>query len=68
MRPHPIDTVSAALGLIAVALGVLVALDRTDSIATGGWLALGALVVGVGLVPWTRDRRTPPDVPQPPIS
>jgi hypothetical protein len=68
MRPHPIDPVSAALGVIVAALGVLVALGGTDSIATGWWVALGALVLGVGLVPWTRNRTTQPDTAQPPIS
>ena len=57
MRSHPFDPVSAALGLIAGAIGALVALDGTDSIDTGWWLALGALVLGLGLVPWTRGRQ-----------
>ena len=57
MRSHPFDPVSAALGLVAGAIGALVALGGTDSIDTGWWLALGALVLGLGLVPWTRGRR-----------
>ena len=56
MRPHSFDPVSAALGLVAGAIGALVALDGTGSIDTGWWLALGALVLGLGLVPWTRGR------------
>ena len=57
MRSHPFDPVSAALGLIVVAIGAVVAFDGTDSIDTGWWLALGALVLGLGLIPWTRSRR-----------
>ena len=57
MRSHPFDAVSAALGLIVVATGAVVALDGTDAIDTGWWLALGALVLGLGLIPWTRTRR-----------
>ena len=56
MRSHPFDPVSAALGLVAGAIGALVALGGTDSIDTGWWIALGALVLGLGLVPWTRGR------------
>jgi hypothetical protein len=61
MRSHPFDAVSAALGLVACAIGVLVAFDGTDSIDTGWWLALGALVVGLGLVPWTRGQPSAAD-------
>ena len=61
MRSHPFDAVSAAHGLVAGAIGALVAFDATDSIDTGWWLALGALVIGVGLVPWTRGRRSDHD-------
>jgi hypothetical protein len=43
--------------VIATALGALVALDGTDSIDTGWWLAHGALVLGLGLVPWRRGRQ-----------
>jgi hypothetical protein len=57
MRSHAFDPLSAALGLIAVAIGAVVAFDGTDSVDTGWWLALGALVLGLGLVPWTRPRR-----------
>ena len=57
MRPHPFDAVSAALGLLVVATGAVVAFDGTDAIDTGWWLALGALVLGLGLIPWMRTRR-----------
>ena len=57
MRSHPFDTVAAAFGLIVVAVGAVVAFDGTAAIDTGWWLALGALVLGLGLIPWTRSRR-----------
>jgi hypothetical protein len=57
MRSHPFDPVSAALGLIVAATGAVVAVDGTDAIDTGWWLALGALVLGLGMIPWTRTRR-----------
>ena len=60
------DAVSAALGLLVVATGAVVAFDGTDAIDTGWWLALGALVLGLGLIPWTRTRRPDSDtVPTP---
>ncbi len=70
MRSHPFDAVSAALGLIVVAIGAVVAFDGTDAIDTGWWLALGALVLGLGLIPWTRSStsrhgRTDEPVPRP---
>jgi hypothetical protein len=58
---HPIDTVSAALGVVAVSAGVLVmtdALDRIDS-ESGWWFAVAALIVGIGLIPWNRTRTEP---------
>ena len=56
MRRHRFDPLSAALGVIAVALGLLVAAAEIDSLGAdaGIWLAAGVLVVGLGLIPWTR--------------
>jgi hypothetical protein len=53
---HSFDLIAAALGVIAVALGVLVATDSIDRIDSdsGWWFAVGALVVGIALVPWSR--------------
>ncbi|HEX4982387.1 MAG TPA: hypothetical protein VFV63_11835 [Ilumatobacteraceae bacterium] len=68
MRSHPFDALSCALGLVIAGIGALVAFDGTDSIDTGWWLALGALVIGVGLVPWTRSRRPTTDDPTDVIS
>jgi len=56
MPRHRFDAFSTALGVIAVALGVLVAAAEIDSLGTGLWLALGVLVAGLALIPWTRQR------------
>jgi hypothetical protein len=54
MQRHPTDPVSAALGLLAVALGVLVAAGALDGFDDHGgwWLAIAAVIVGVAIVPW----------------
>lgn len=71
MRRHPVEPLSAALGIIAVVLGVLVATARLDELgyATGGWITAAVLLVGLGLLPWSRRRSrsasvddTPPGV------
>jgi len=60
MERHPPDPVSAALGVIAVVLGVLVAADAVDGVdALGSWLAVGALVVGLAIIPWHRTTSAP---------
>jgi hypothetical protein len=58
MQRHPVDPVSAALGLLAVALGVLVVAGALDDVDTNGgwWLVIAAIVIGVALVPWTWRR------------
>jgi hypothetical protein len=60
VQRHPIDPVSAALGVLAVALGVLVmARGLGDSDVSGGWwLAAAAIVVALAIVPW-RGVRSP---------
>ena len=65
MNRHPIDTLSAALGAVTVGAGVLVmtdALDRIDN-DSGWWFAVGALVVGLGLIPWNRRQQAEPVEP-----
>jgi hypothetical protein len=59
MRRHPIDPLSAALGILAVALGVLVACTELDELGSDSvaWIIAGVLLVGLGLVPWPRWRR-----------
>lgn len=64
MRPHRFDPISGSLGLVAVTAGILVTVDAVRSIDAGWWLAVGALVIGLGLVPWTRPQ-TPVDEGQP---
>ena len=59
---HPVDTLSAALGVVTVGAGVLVMTDAFDGIDSDGgwWFAVGALVVGIGLIPWSRALATEP--------
>ena len=60
MARHPFDFLSAALGVVAVGLGVLVSTASIDRVDTdlGWWFALAALVLGLGLIPWNRRRST----------
>jgi hypothetical protein len=72
MRRHTFDPLSAALGIIAVVLGVLVASGRLDELgsATGAWVTGGVLLAGLGVLPWSRrrDRRAPTDGGDPPAA
>ena len=54
MQRHPFDPVSAVLGVLAVALGVLVATRSLGGFDTAGgwWLAAAAAAVGVAIIPW----------------
>jgi hypothetical protein len=56
MQRHSFDPVSAALGVLAVALGVLVVTGQLGSFDTDGawWIALAALVIGLAIIPWRR--------------
>ena len=58
MRRHVFDPLSAALGILAVALGVLVASAQLDELGSNAaaWIITGVLVVGLGLLPWSRWR------------
>jgi hypothetical protein len=64
MQRHPVDPVSAAMGLLAVALGVLVVAGALDDVDTNGgwWLVIAAIVIGVALVPWTWRRHATTEV------
>ena len=57
MHRHTIDPLSAVLGLLAVAGGVIVAGGRADPLAGNAvwWIAIVALLLGVALVPWPRS-------------
>ena len=57
MQRHRFDPVSAVLGVLAVALGVLVLTGELDAFDTEGgwWLALAAVVIGLAIIPWRRD-------------
>ena len=54
MQRHPFDPVSAVLGVLAVALGVLVATRSLGGFDTAGgwWLAAAAAALGVAIIPW----------------
>lgn len=62
MRPHRFDALSAALGVLCLAAAAVVAtsaLLTTDTYLVGWWLAVGALVLGLGLLPWPSRRADP---------
>jgi hypothetical protein len=76
VQPHPIDPISAASGLLAVVLGVLVAsrsFGGFDDVG-GWWVAAAAAVVGVALLPWNarrgaaRDGAQEPEPEEDPVS
>lgn len=61
MTAHRFDPPSAVLGIVAIITGVLVMLGDTDPLSTnlGPWIAIGALAIGVALLPWSRHHRNP---------
>jgi hypothetical protein len=64
MQRHSFDPLSAVLGVLAVALGVLVVTGQLAAFDTDGawWVALAALVIGVAIIPWRH--RTADEPPQ----
>ncbi len=56
MRRHPVDPVSAVLGLVAIAVGVAVMAGSSFDLAPGWIVAVVALMAGVALVPWEAMR------------
>jgi hypothetical protein len=58
MNRHPVDALSAALGVIAIVISVVVLTGSVGSLDNGGgwWIAVLVLLLGAGLVPW-RGRR-----------
>jgi hypothetical protein len=63
MRRHPLDPVSAALGILTVTAGLLVMLGESADIDTSGgwWIAVAAVLVGIAIIPW----RLRPSAPRP---
>jgi hypothetical protein len=61
MNRHPFEPLSAAFGIIAIAIGLTVMTGSVDNISSNGgaWLAVGALVLGLGLIPRAQRRITP---------
>ena len=80
MPRHRFDPLSFALGLLAIGVAIAVVGGRVldaDRPTTGAWLAAGGLVLGLGLIPWTRTRPPGPagepaaaaaDEPQPDVT
>ena len=60
MTAHRFDPLSAVLGIVAIITGILVMLGDTDPLSTnlGPWITLGALAIGVALLPWNRHRNS----------
>ena len=55
LGPHRFDPLSAALGILAITAGLLVALGEALDLQTGGpWWAVAAALVGLAIIPWRR--------------
>ena len=57
MRRHPFRPLDAVLGLVVVLLGVLVAVFGFEDVEDDNvvlWCAIGAVVIGLALIPWPR--------------
>jgi hypothetical protein len=61
MRRHPLDPVSAALGILTVTVGLLVMFGESVGIDTSGgwWIAVAAVLVGIAIIPWRLRPGTP---------
>jgi hypothetical protein len=57
MRRHPFDPVSAALGILSLVAGLVVLFGEAADVDTrgGGWIAVGAVLVGLAIIPWRRQ-------------
>jgi len=69
MQRHPFDPVAAALGILAIAAGLLVALGEAVDLQTDGrwWLAGAAVLVGLAIIPWRRPAAPDGDPGEPPV-
>jgi hypothetical protein len=57
MRRHPFRPLDAVLGLAVVLLGMLVAVFGFEDVENDNvvvWCAIGAVVIGLALIPWPR--------------
>jgi hypothetical protein len=66
MDRHRFDPLSAALGVISLGAAAVVAGNAVLTTATyraGWWVAVGALVLGLGLIPWPSRRSPSPAAP-----
>ena len=55
---HPFQPLDAVLGAVLVAVGVLVAMFGFEGVDDNVfvWVAIGAVLAGIALIPWPRPR------------
>lgn len=68
MRAHPFRPFDAVAGLALVLVGVLVAVFGFENVDDDNlvlWCSIGAVVIGLAMLPWPRGRRetSPPSLP-----
>lgn len=56
MPRHPFQPLAAAVGVVLVALGLVVAMSCVERLHESPvvWFAAAAVVLGLGMIPWTR--------------
>jgi hypothetical protein len=68
VRPHPFRPFDVVLGIAVAIVGVVVAtfgFEGLDEDNVFVWLAIGAGVIGLSLLPWPHRRPTPSADPVP---
>ena len=68
MRPHPFRPFDVVLGIAVAIVGVIVAtfgFEGLDEDNVFVWLAIGAGIVGLSLLPWPHRRPAPSADPAP---
>jgi len=63
VKRHRPDLSSAALGCIIVLIALAVMMRRAAGLFDGPWwIAIAAIVLGIGLIPWPVTDRSGPDI------